>query len=259
MRTLVLAVLVFAGAVHAQVVDVRLEPFPPLVTENGGGLTVRLLREIEKISDLRFSVAVVPYSRAKYQLRNGQADLIGHTPVGYESAEFYSYARELSWQIPTAADLFAMHPQDLDLLKGGQAYYVGAPLGNAEFFSELFDVPLERFVESTLPNLVEMLARGRIQALMFERASTRAYIWQARLQGVHYRLLKRINAGLAVRRDAQGEALALKLESLLGQLDLSGLMQDYLSLVEEPAREGVLTMCPPTDETNAFPRVCPQE
>ena len=259
MRILFLAALLWSASLSAETIQVRLEPFPPLVTEAGGGLTVALLKQLEAISDLHFDVVIVPYSRAKYQLRNGQADLIGHTPVGYESDEFYSYAQELDWQLPTAADVFAMDPAWLSLPRSGEEYYVGAPLGNAEFFSALYDVPIDRFVESTLPNLLQMLARGRIQALMFERASTRSYIWRARLEGVHYRMLGRINAGLAVRRDQQGDQLRARLEALIAKVDTRALLADYLPLIEEKARQGRLVMCPPTDVTSASPRVCPQE
>ena len=259
MRSLVIILLICSSALSAQTLQVRLEPFPPLVTEEGGGLMVALLKRVASISELRFQIDIVPYSRAKYQLRNGQADIIGPTPAGYESERFYSYAQELGWRLPTAADLFAMDPRYLDLPMPGNEYYVGAPLGNAEFFSELSGVPAERFVESTLPNLVEMLGRGRIQALMFERASTRAYIGQAGLEGVHYRLLTRIPAGLAVRRDEAGNALRARLEALFAQVDKQALLADYLPLMEESSEQGLLMNCPATAATSESPRVCPQE
>lgn len=259
MRTLLFVVLFWWAPLLAETIEVRLEPFPPLVTESGGGLTVALLNRVAARSELDFNIEIVPYSRAKYQLRNGQADLIGHTPVGYESDEFYDYAQELDWKLPTAADVFAMEPVWLDLPGGNPDFYVGAPLGNAEFFSEITGVPLDRFVESTLPNLVQMLARGRIQALIFERASTRSYIWEARLEGVHYRMINRIDAGLAVRQGPAGDRLRARLEALIREVNTRELLADYLPLVEEHARAGRLVNCPPTDVTSASPRVCPQE
>lgn len=240
MKIIAVLLLFLLGPVSAETVSVRLEPLPPLVVSADEGFTIDLLRAVESVSDFRFDIDVAPYSRAKYQLRNGQAALVGHIPVGLESARFYRYALELDWQVQAVADLFALDPALLTL-ESTDDIYIGVPLGNAAFFAELTGVPLTRFVEATLPNLVQMLAHGRIQVLIFERVSTRRAIRQARLTGVHYRHLQTIPAGLAVRNDARGADLRERLDAAIRQVDLDAIFGRYLREVG-PHGEGVVSL-----------------
>lgn len=227
MRVLGCFFLLLAAMVHAETVAVRLEPLPPLVVDEDTGLTIELLRAVEAVSDFRFAIEVVPYSRAKYQLRNGQASLIGHTPVGFESPDFYHYAQDLDWQVATGADLFARDPAML-ALENTEDIYIGTPLGNAAFFAELTGVPIQRFVEASLPNLVQMLAHGRVQVVVFEAVSARRAIRDAGLSGVHFRHLADVHAGLAVRRDDAGSELRRRLDAAIDKVDLEAIFGDYL-------------------------------
>lgn len=224
-----LLLLVFPALGQAdplQNVEVRLEPFPPLVHADGGGLAVDLLKLVAEDSDLEFSVQIMPYSRAKFQLRNGQTDLIGPIPVGMESREFYEYARELDWTFDTQADLYVL---DRALLEPSALadLEIGVPLGNAEFFAELMDLPVSQFTESSLVNLVQMLARGRIDAVLFERASTFRTLGEQGVAGVYYQKLFSIPAGFAVRNDEQGNALGDGLDALLETVDHDRLLSAY--------------------------------
>ena len=67
-------------------IKVGVEPFPPLINENGTGYAIDMLKEIEKQSDLKFQISFMPYNRAKSELKNGSVDLIGLTPQGKETS-----------------------------------------------------------------------------------------------------------------------------------------------------------------------------
>lgn len=231
-RGLLLSLLLLPQALQAEPVQVRLEPFPPLVNSDGSGLAVDLLELVAEHSGLEFAIQIMPYSRAKFQLRNGQADLIGPVPIGLESGDFYDYAVELNWRLDTQADLYVLD-QELLAPAAVASLEIGVPLGNAEFFAELMDLPASQFTESSLVNLVQMLARGRIDALLFERASTFQTLEAHSVTDVHYQNLFSIPAGFAARNDEQGRVLRDTLDALLEDLDYSAILSayhEYLSL-----------------------------
>lgn len=236
--------LSFAEPAPTEPVEVRLEPFPPLVNSDGTGLAVDLLQLVAAHSDLAFSIQIMPYSRAKFQLRNAQAELIGPVPLGMESHDFYEYAHELDWRLETHADLYVI---DEELLVGSAlpGLQIGVPFGNAEFFAELTDLPVSQFTESSLVNLVQMLARGRIDALLFERASTFRTLQAQNVVEVHYKRVFSIPAGFAVRDDAAGRVLAEKLDAALERLDYEPLLEtyrEYLSLPDQGRVDAGLIM-----------------
>lgn len=207
-------------------VQVKLEPFPPLVNSDGSGLAPQLLRHLETLSELRFDIEVMSYSRAKFLLQSGDADLIGPVPIGLESKEFYRDAVELNWQVDTAADLYVMDRKLLDQ-KTLHELDIGTPLGNARFFADLTGVPARNFVEATLESLVQMLVIGRIDVLLFERASTLSALRDMGVEGAYYRNLITIPAGFAVRSDKNGRQLKVYLDELLRDADISGLLAEY--------------------------------
>lgn len=218
---------------------VSLEHFPPLVNADGSGLAVELLRRVEEISSLRFNIEIMPYSRARHLLHMGQTDVMGPVPLGLEDADFYRDAVELGWYVPTMMDLFVLDPElmaeeklfDLEL---------GTTLGNRDFLSELSGVSRNRFVETNLENLVQMLLAGRIQGIVFERASTLSTFYRMGVRDVYFRALKRVNAGLAVRADEHGEMLKNTLEPLLEKSASHGLFSTY-KLFQRLPKKGVLS------------------
>lgn len=216
-------------------IRVRLEPFPPLIRDDGGGLVVEMLKDVAREHDLSLDIRMVSYSRAKYQLRNGDADLIGLVPLERETAEFYNYARELDWHIDARADLFSHSPA---LLEDGtwQEHRIGTPWGNAAFFSDMTGLSVDRFVESSLPSLTRMLRSQRIDVLLFGRMSTMTTVGKLGLEGIHYRNLYEISAGFAVADSERGRSLAQRLELLLsGPVELD-LFEDYLDYADLPQR-----------------------
>lgn len=209
----------------AQQVEVRLEPFPPLVNEDGSGLAVELLAEVEKVSGLEFNIRIMPYSRAKHEVRMGAADMLGPVPLGKETDEFYEWALELDWHFDTRSDLFVLDAENLHPGKL-ESMVIGVPRGNSGFFSELTGVPRDRFRESGLTNLARMLATGRVDALLFERASTFDTLARLNIEGVHYRNLFSIPAGFALHRE-HGVELAERLDAALKEIDPSPVTSTY--------------------------------
>jgi polar amino acid transport system substrate-binding protein len=221
-----------------QTVRVGLEPFPPLVNEDGTGLTVTMLREIEKVSSLRFTIKVMPYNRAKTELAASSLDLIGHTPYGLETDEFYAYAQEIAWTEELITDFYAMNSSYLQNPERG---IVGIPRGNAAFASELTGIPLKNFYEEDLKALVPMLAAGRINSIWFERGSTMSSIAKAGVKAVLYRQFPpgTIPAGLAVARGQSGDQLRAKMEEALKRLDLGKIFSANRSYLKLPS-EGIV-------------------
>lgn len=217
----------------ADEIRVRLEPFPPLTREDGTGLVVDMLEEVAREHELSLDIRTVSYSRAKYQLRNGEADLIGMVPLELETENFYSYARELDWRLPARADLFSLSPELLEGERWREGR-IGTPWGNAAFFSELTGVDTDRFVESSLPSLARMLRGGRIETLLFARVSTMSTMARLGLEGIHYRNLFSIPAGLAVADTRAGRALQQRLEPLLGAPEQQALFEHYLEYIQLP-------------------------
>ena len=188
-------------------VTVGLEPFPPFVDEHGRGLTINMFREIEKISPIRFHVEIMTYARAKHELSKGRLSIAGHTPKDLETSSFYQYAQELNWKIDTTSDLFVFNRKFLDLAKIKRER-IGTTLGNAHFFAEILGIEKERFIEvKDLGNLVSMFQRGRIDVLLFERASVMTLLQQRNIKGVFYQSIGNIPASIAVAKTPAGDRL----------------------------------------------------
>jgi len=232
-----LAVLFLAALVvcplAAQTVRVGLEPLPPLVNEDGTGLTITMLREIEKASSLRFTIQIMPYNRAKSELAGGNLDLIGHTPYGLETAEFYAFAQELVWKEDLATDFYALKKPFLDNPEKGK---VGIPRGNKEFASDLTGIAVANFYEEDLRNLVPLLVAGRIDAIWFERGSVMTTIRKLGVSGVLYRQAPKelIPAGIAVRKNAAGDQLKAKIEEALKKVELAKIFADNRRFLKMP-------------------------
>ncbi len=222
-------------SVFAEEIKVGLEPFPPLIIDEKTGYTVAMLRSIEKISDLKFSIWIMTYSRAKLQLESGHIDLMGHTPYKQESKEFYTYAQELKWTINTKSDLYAILKKNLNPKNIGKKR-LGVPFGNKEFHSEITGIPLGKFKEGLLENLLKMLRLGRIDAFTFERASTMSSIRKLNIPNVNYRQLppEIIPTSMAVRKDQKGKQLKKKLDILIDKLDQQQIFKDYLKFINLP-------------------------
>ena len=93
-RVLIRGVLLGLAALHfsaagADTVRVCVEEANALPDEHGNPIGTQVLREVEKISDLRFVFTRAPYSRCLFGLRNGTTDVVLHVAYlaepGFES------------------------------------------------------------------------------------------------------------------------------------------------------------------------------
>ncbi len=220
---------------HAEEVKVGLEPFPPLIKTSTTGYTVIMLKEIEKISDFKFYIKIMPYNRAKLQLKTKKIDLMGHTPSGVETKEFYAYAQDINWQINTFTDLYGIKKENVEQSKLKTMSKIGTPRGNVDFFSELLGIPAKQFYEGEIGSLLKMLKKGRIEVFIFERASTMSTIKKHKIDNIFYKMVDiSVPAGLAVRTDDEGEKLKKKLDKLIKKLDTRKIFGPYLKYINLP-------------------------
>lgn len=214
-------------------VSVALEVFPPLVTQQGEGLVVNLLKAIEGVSDYSFNVSIMTYARCKRELQGERVQLIGLTPKNNETTEFYQFAKELSWELPVSVDLFVNNLSDIPKYKN---ILVGVPTGNADFFSELLDIPRENFVEvSHLKQLTQMLSLGRIDGIIFERVAVVETFKETGYESVYYHQLTTTAASLAVSNTAKGTLLKNKLDSYINTIAQEKIFAQYNSYLNLPA------------------------
>ena len=96
----------FSQLSYSEEINVGLEPFPPLINEDGSGLLVDRLNALSAGKNLHFNFHIMTYGRAKKDLESKQLKLIGLTPYQLETEDFYEYGVELSWQIDTHVDFF---------------------------------------------------------------------------------------------------------------------------------------------------------
>ncbi len=225
---------------YAEEVKVGLEPFPPLIKTSMTGYTVMMLKEVEKISDFKFVIKIMPYNRAKVSLKTKKIDLMGHTPSGVETKEFYTYAQDINWRINTFTDLYGINKANTDQSRLKTYKKIGTPRGNIEFFSELLGIPAKQFYAGQLGNLLMMLKKGRIDVFIFERASTMSTIKELKIKNIYYNVADvSVPAGLAVRTDKKGEKLKKKLDKLIAKLDTEKIFGPYLEYINLP-QQGIV-------------------
>jgi polar amino acid transport system substrate-binding protein len=216
-----LFVLVWASPLIAKSINVGFEPFPPMVTENGQGHVITMLRAIEKISDFKFNIKIMTYARAKQALKNHQLDLIGLTPQHLETENFYHYAQDIDWNIAAHVDIFSLKDSQFDITNTPDAS-IGTLIGNADFFSILLDIPRDKFVEVTnLEQLVKMLSIGRLEKAAFERVAMMSTIKRLNIKNIHYQKFGIIPASMAVSNTPNGNALKSQLDALIKKANIS--------------------------------------
>jgi polar amino acid transport system substrate-binding protein len=212
-------------------ITVGLEPFPPLVNEDGSGFVINMLNALQKSSSLNFNYQIMTYARAKKELKNQRIDMIGLTPKDNETQKFYQYAQELSWHFDTTVDFYSTSPVNFTL-NNLPNNSIGTLIGNADFFAELAGLPRDKFIEvSSLSRLVMMMARGRIKVILFERVAMMSTINELQNdlrsnvpsefnspenpQKIYYKKFKIIAASLAVAKNEAGYQLKKQLDKLL--------------------------------------------
>jgi len=213
--------------VTAQDVHVGLEPFPPIVNEDGQGYAVDMFKAIEVISDLKFHFHIMNYARAKKELQKQSLDMIGLTPQGHETKNFYQYAQDINWSVTAKVDLFTLDKKYFNIpLLPKQS--IGTLRGNADFFSEVLNIPRDRFIEiSSLTQLTKMLQRKRLKIITFERASTMTTLEKLDITGVYYKKVAEIPASFAVYKNSKGQELKAKIDKLLAQVKSKSYFLSY--------------------------------
>ncbi len=219
--------LIFQSS-YAEEIRVSLEPLPPLIVDEKTGLTIELLKEVEKISNLKFKIVIVPYHRAKLDLKNGKSALMGHTPHRQESKDFYNYGHELNWSVPTKIDVYSAKLKNVGLNTFKSLKKIGTPRGNKEFLSGLLKIPFNQFYEGKLDNLLKMLKANRIDAFLFERASTQTTIKKLNINGIYYTEVMDVAASLAVQKNMYGLRLKKKLDALILKANHKKIFKNYL-------------------------------
>jgi polar amino acid transport system substrate-binding protein len=218
-------------------IKVGLEPMPPLIIDENSGYTVKLLKEIEKKSDLKFDIQIMTYSRATLDLSKGRLDLIGHTPKNKETKEFYDFAQELDFFIKTCTDLYTTKSININNIALKEIPVIGTPLGNKEFFSSMLSIPIENFKEGAIENLFKMLSAGRIDAFLFERASSMTTVKNLKLKNIYYTLIDGdLDASLAVKNDKNGSILKKRLDEEIKKINLNKLFKDYYKYTNLPKK-----------------------
>ena len=171
------------------------------------------------------------YGRAKKDLESKRLQLIGLTPYQLETQGFYQYAAELNWHINTHVDFFSLNKGyfNIEKLPNGS---IGSLIGNAEFFSEIINVPVIRFAEvSSINQLVKMLALGRLKVILFERVSTMSTIKKLNVENIYYKKMGIVPASLAVSNTTEGLMLKTQLDNLLSGVDNNEFFSDFINYI----------------------------
>jgi polar amino acid transport system substrate-binding protein len=221
--------ITYSHLCYSQEINVGFEPFPPLINEDGSGLVVDILNTLSAGKNLHFNFHIMTYGRAKKDLKSKRLELIGLTPYQLETKKFYQYGVELNWHIDTHVDFFSLNKDyfNIEQLPDGS---IGTLIGNKEFFSEIINVPVIKFVEvSSLKQLVKMLALGRLSVILFERVSTMSTIKELKIENIYYKEMGIVPASLAVLNSKEGLMLKTQLDNLLLNLDNEEYFSEFIN------------------------------
>jgi polar amino acid transport system substrate-binding protein len=220
---------------YSQEIEVGFEPFPPLINEDGSGMVIDMLMSLAFEKNINFNIHIMTYGRAKKELESKRLALIGLTPYQLETDDFYQYAVELNWHINTHVDFYSLDKSyfDIEKLPNGS---IGTLIGNAEFFSEIVNVPTIKFVEvSSLQQLVKMLEMGRLKVILFERVSTMSTIKSLNIENIYYKEMGIVPASLAVSNTAEGLKLKELLDNKLSNIENDKLFSDFIHYTSNDA------------------------
>lgn len=226
---------------NSQEVNVGFEPFPPFINEDGTGFAIDMFKAITKQSDLQFNYQLMTWARAKKELKADRVDLIGMSPKGNETKEYYQYAKDLDWSFIATVDLFSKKESNLDIEKL-PTKSIGTLIGNADFFAELSQIPRDKFIEvSNLKQLVKMMNKERVQTVIFERISMMSTIKKLQLPNIFYKQLIMIPATFSVKKSQAGNLLQQKLDSLMSHKSIVK-YQERLSSYNQLENTGVVNI-----------------
>lgn len=234
-------VILIAPAALCETYRIALEPLPPFINKgfvnsDKPGISVKLLKAVEKKTGDVFIFSEVPYGRLKLGLRNRQYDLVGHMPYRNEVPDFYTYARDVDWHIDVAMDLYVT---DKDNLKKINSLKIGIPRGNKDFAAKYTGLPIGLFYDKGgIESLLKMLVRGRIDAYWFPRASTVPFLNEMESRFYYIKLPpESLPIGFSVPDTERGRQLKKKVEEALESIDVHDLFHE-IHMVNEMPDEG---------------------
>ena len=131
-----------------EVIRVGLEEASPLIVADGSGVLNKILSEVEQKSPYKFVFEYMTYGRALKELKSGNVDLVGITPTGNETKEFYHYADDLDWFFQTFNIVFVREEDKDKSLKEFQL--IGTQPGNEVFMSEMMNLSKDKFHGTTI-------------------------------------------------------------------------------------------------------------
>lgn len=208
----------FTHSLCAQQVTIALEPMPPFVTHETTGEIIDLLQEIDSDSPLNFQILIMPYNRAIRELKQGRVDMIGLTPIGLETPDFYQFAQDIDWGFDTALGVYALSPTTLKK-ELHQLTRIGIPRGNEHFHAKTLNIPITHFIPGEITNLVEMLLVGRLDLVIFEHNAISRAIYATQQQDlVYFKLLSTIKTGFSVQKNQAGNQLKEQIEERLKKI-----------------------------------------
>lgn len=234
-RPMVLSMFIvccFGAVVFAQDITVVLEPFPPFVTADGGGIVPTLLKQIEGETGYTFNIQTMPFSRAKVMIMLGKADVLGIVAKGVEDPALYEKCHDIEWGFMTMSDVYATDPSAFTSFTGK---VVGTPFGNEYLAADVLGIDVAQVETAKLGNLFKMLELGRLDLIWFARDASMATIRD--LGGTfHYQTAPAggLKAGLAVPNTPEGTALGQAISKALSNIDMTKEFPEYGALLKLP-------------------------
>ncbi len=235
--TAIVLVSAMMAHVSAETIRVNLEPLPPWITADKQGAIIEMLQQLDKVMDLDFKITIVPLTRAKVNLNNGKADLIGTAITEFESEAFLNYALPIDWQLRVIADMYSTHkanviPENYPLLNK-----IGVPRGNIEMGIGLTGLSREKFYDSgDHVSLIRMMTVGRVDAFYWERVSAMQTIQQLQIKGIYYQRfpVMELQTTLFVQRNERGKQLKIKIKEGIDKIDIKALFKTQYKLINLP-------------------------
>ncbi len=245
---LFISLLFFTSTARAERLQVYLEPFPPLVSEQGQGLINQLFSKIEQISDIRFDIHIATTSRIRENLDNGTADLGGPFALVEEELGLMRNAViPLKIKFLVKNDIYSTKEINTNIQHFKTLKRVGVPFGDEAFVAQLVGISAQQVHLQKLDNLCLMLAKGRIDALAFERGAAMSCIQKFQLENIYYRRhpIDDIPVGLVISDTIRGAKIKEKLDRLIETIDMKEALKRYYYFLNLPDH-GTVPLSPPT-------------
>jgi polar amino acid transport system substrate-binding protein len=213
-------------------------PFFGMVEDgNPAGVFVDLISALAGESGIAISNALMPKVRAQAMLADGTADLL----IGFDSAELLASARHVGQAGSFDVGIVGRAGMRLDSLDDLHGKTVGRLRG--AIYSTVFaaDTAIRKHEVNTLPQILQMLALGRIDAAIGVRE---ALYYGMKMEGLQrarftpFLMVERLDVWLHYANKTYDAALAERLSRALRRLQTSGelarLSQRYLGTVIAP-------------------------